>query len=143
MGFNYSIILGFMGQLRDRFSVYHKDRSLEEKIALVSQVEGVSGVEMVYPTDLSDIGQVKDLLAKCNLKLAVVNVNLKGDPRWHLGALTARDESTRTEALRWLQRGMDIAAEMGNSLVTVCPLADGHDYPFEIDYAQAWRNFIK
>jgi xylose isomerase len=24
-------------------------------------------------------------------------------------------------------------------LVTVCPLADGHDYVFEVDYGQAWR----
>jgi xylose isomerase len=23
--------------------------------------------------------------------------------------------------------------------VTVCPLSDGHDYPFEIDYRKAWR----
>jgi len=132
-----------MGQLKDRFSYYHQERSLEEKIALVSQVEGVTGVEMVYPNELSDVGLAKELLAKYNLRLSAVNVNIKGDPRWHQGALTARDKTTRDEAVQWMQQGMDIAAELGGNLVTMCPLADGHDYPFEVDYAYAWRRFIE
>lgn len=143
MTFQHSIILGFMGQLKDRFSYYHQERSLEEKIALVSQVEGVTGVEMVYPNELSDAGLAKELLAKYNLRLSAVNVNIKGDPRWHQGALTARDKATRDEAVQWMQKGMDIAAELGSNLVTMCPLADGHDYPFEVDYTYAWRHFIE
>jgi len=143
MSFEYSIILAFMGQLKDRFSFYQKERTVEEKFALVSQVEGVSGVEVVYPNELSDVAQVKDLLKKYNLRLTAVNVNLKGDPRWHQGALTSRDKATRQEAVQWLKQGMDIAAELGSFLVTVCPLADGYDYPFEIDYVRAWRDFIQ
>lgn len=143
MGLRYSIILGFMGRLQDRFSTYHAERSLEEMLALVSQVEGATGVEMVYPSHFDDLALVKDLLAKYNLTLSAVNVNIKGDPRWHQGALTARDAATRAEAVRWIQTGMDIAAELGANLVTCCPLADGHDYPFEIDYAQAWRHFVE
>lgn len=38
---------------------------------------------------------------------------------------------------------MDIAAELGAGLVTACPLADGYDYPFQIDYASAWERFIE
>ena len=143
MGLRYSIILGFMGQLKDRFSLYHSEKSIEEKIALVSRVQGVSGVEIVYPAELSDVILVKELLDKYNLRLSAVNVNLKGDPRWHHGALTARDKTTREEAISWLKRGMDIAGELGSNLVTICPLADGHDYPFQMDYVQAWRNFVQ
>jgi xylose isomerase len=143
VSFKYSIILPFMGQLKDRFSFYQKQHSLEEKFALVDQVEGVGGVEMVYPDELSDVALAKELLAKYNLRLSAVNVNLKGDSCWHQGALTARDKATRQKAVSWLQHGLDIAAELDSNLVTVCPLADGHDYPFEIDYAQAWRKFIE
>jgi xylose isomerase len=142
MSFQYSIILSFMGQLKDRFSFYHQERTLAEKMALVGQIDGVSGVEMVYPEELSDVSQAADLLEKYDLRLSAVNVNLKGDPCWHHGALTARDDATREKAVSWLKRGMDIASEMGSNLVTVCPLADGHDYPFEVDYAHAWRNFV-
>lgn len=143
MSFNYSIILGFMGQLQDRFSFYHQARTLEEKIATVKQIEGVTGVEMVYPDELADVALAKDLLAKYNLRLSAVNVNLKGDPRWHQGALTACDKASREEAVRWIQHGMDISAELGSNLVTMCPLADGHDYPFEVNYTRAWQYFIE
>jgi len=143
MTFRYSLILAFMGQLKDRFSVYQQERALEEKVALAAKVEGVGGVEMVYPNEIPDTGLVKELLARYDLRLSAVNVNLKGDPRWHQGALTARDEGTRAEAVRWLQNGMDLAAETGSDLVTVCPLADGHDYPFETNYSIAWRSFIQ
>jgi xylose isomerase len=38
---------------------------------------------------------------------------------------------------------MDWAVELGVNLITVCPLSDGHDYPFEINYSQAWRWLVE
>jgi xylose isomerase len=143
MAIEYSIILSFMGQLKDRFSLYHQPRTVAERIARVSEVQGVTGVEMVYPDDFQDVGLVREALAQTGLRISTVNVNLKGDPRWHQGALTARDDATRREAVRWMQEGLDLAAEMGCNLVTMCPLADGHDYPFEVDYRLAWRSFVE
>jgi xylose isomerase len=143
MGFRYSIVLNLLGQLKDRFSVYQQVRTLEEKLAIACSVEGVTGVEMVFPDELADIELTRDLLAKHNLRLSSVNVNLKGDPRWHQGALTASDGATRAEAVRWIVRGMEIAADLGSNLVTMCPLADGHDYPFEIDFNTPWNHFIQ
>lgn len=142
MDFAYSVILPFMGQLKDRFSVYHQDRPLDQKLALASQI-GIEGVEMVYPNEIGDVERVKDLLAQYGLRSSAVNVNIKGDPRWHQGALTARDATTRREAVRWIETGLDLAAELGSHMVTVCPLADGHDYPFEVDYGAAWRWFVE
>jgi xylose isomerase len=37
---------------------------------------------------------------------------------------------------------MEIAEELGANIVTVCPLNDGSDYPFEIDYRSAWENTV-
>ena len=142
MSNEYSIILSFMGQLKDRFSFYHEPHNVEERLSRISQVQGVSGVEMVYPDDFGDVELVRESLARTGLRISTVNVNIKGDPRWHQGALTARDASTRNEATRWIQEGMDVAADFGCDLVTVCPLADGHDYPFEVDYGLAWRRFV-
>ena len=36
-----------------------------------------------------------------------------------------------------------MAAELGADLVTTCPLADGYDYPFQIDHSAAWQRFIE
>ncbi|RME86027.1 MAG: sugar phosphate isomerase/epimerase [Caldilineae bacterium] len=141
MSFKYSAILGFMGQLTDRFSVYHEPRSLEEKVALASKIEGLAGLEPVYPFDFEGMSYdgYRQLLARYNLQVSSVNVNIKAEAKFQRGALTSIDPGIRAEAVRYIQQGMDWAAELGASCVTVCPLSDGHDYPFEIDYRQAWR----
>ncbi len=144
MNKNYSIILGFMGQLTDRFAKYHEPRDLAGKLELAASVEGVRGVEPVYPFDFKGMNYqaFKDLLAKNNLQVSSVNVNIKTEPKFHQGALTAIDPGIRSEAVQYIKTSMDWAAELGTNLVTVCPLSDGHDYSFEIDYRAAWHNMI-
>ena len=141
MANQYSVILGFLGQLRDRFAAYHSPADLEEKIALASKIEGVKGIEAVYPSDYEGMTpeSYKALLAKYDLEVSSVNVNIKADPLFHNGALTSIDAGIRAEAVNYIKAGIDWAANLGTNLVTVCPLSDGHDYPFEIEYRQAWK----
>lgn len=141
MNFQYSIILGFLGQISDRFAKYHQPRGLAEKLALATEIEGVRGVEAVYPFDFQGMTPetYKQLLAENDLQVSSVNVNIKAEPKFHQGALTSTDPGVRAEATEYIKTGMDWAAELGTNLVTVCPLSDGHDYPLEIDYSQAWR----
>lgn len=145
MSVKYSIILGFLGQLNDRFASYHEPRGLAEKLALAAQVEGVRGVEAVYPFDFQDMSyeSYKDLLDQYDLVVSSVNVNIKSEPKFHQGALTSIDPGIRAEAVQYIKTGMDWAAELGTDLVTVCPLSDGHDYPFEINYRDAWRRLVE
>lgn len=137
----YSVILGFMGQLKDRFAAYHEPKGLAEKIALTATIEGVRGIEAVYPFDFEgqNAESYQQLLTQHNLEVSSVNVNLKAEAHFHHGALTALDPGVRAEAVQYIKTGMDWAADLGTNLVTVCPLSDGHDYPFEINYRQAWR----
>lgn len=142
MQWQYSVNAAFLGGRRDRFNRYQPDRSLDEKFALAGQIDGVTGIELKYPADLSDVEQVKVLLDKHQLVLSAVNVNLKAIEHFHDGALSAPDAEARQRALRMLREGMDIAAEMGAELVSTCPLAEGYDYPFQVDYTTTWANFI-
>lgn len=141
----YSVILGFMGQLQDRFSTYHEPRDLAGKIALAAKVEGSTAIEPVYPPDFQDMSPetYKQLLDEYGLTISSVNVNIKLEPKFHQGALTSKDPGIRAEAVQYLKNGMDWAADLGVNLVTVCPLSDGHDYSFEIDYGQAWGWLIE
>lgn len=145
MSNKYSIILGFLGQLNDRFANYHEPRDLAQKLALAAQIEGVRGVEAVYPFDFQDMtyDAYRDLLVENDLVVSSVNVNIKAEAKFHHGALTSIDPGVRAEAVQYIKTGMDWAAELGTNLVTVCPLADGHDYPFEIDYRDAWRWLVE
>jgi xylose isomerase len=137
----YSVILGFLGQLRDRFATYHEPRDLVQKLDVAATIEGTEGVEAVYPFDYAGFSyaEYRQLLAERKLEVSSVNVNIKSEQKFHKGALTSTDPTIRKEAVKYIQAGMDWAAELSTNLITVCPLSDGHDYPLEIDYRQAWK----
>ena len=141
MEIKYAIILGFLGELTDRFSRYHEPAGLVQKLDLTAEVEGATGVEAVYPFDFQDMTpqSYAELLQARDLVISSVNVNIKAEPKFHRGALTSIDPGIRAEAVQYIKTGMDWAAELDANLVTVCPLSDGHDYPFEINYRDAWR----
>ena len=138
----YSLILPFLGRLTDRFSSYGQVRDLAERFGLASRVEGLLGLELIYPFEFADVAETKRQVAKFNLKVSSVNVNLKAEDKFHLGSLTHRDPGLRREGVQYMQTAMDIAAEVGANLITMCPLADGFDYPFQLDYTRAWKWFV-
>lgn len=147
MNLRFAANASFFGARRDRFSQYQSERDLIEKLALISSIDGVTGVELKYPRDFDrgDAAAVRDvgrLIADHGLTLSAVNVDTKAIEHFRYGALSARHSETRAVAVSRLQAGMDIAAELGAEIVTTCPLAEGYDYPFQIDYGQAWDNLI-
>ena len=143
MNLNYSVILAFLDQLQDRFSTYHEGRSLAERITQVSKIEGIRAIETIFPSDLGDVSvdYYKSLLG--DLVVSSVNVNIKSERKFHHGGLTSKDPGVRSEAINYLKTGMDWASELGSNLITVCPMADGHDYPFQQDYSQAWKWLVE
>ncbi|NDJ75822.1 MAG: sugar phosphate isomerase/epimerase [Chloroflexi bacterium] len=82
-------------------------------------------------------------MADHELACSSVNVNIKAEEIFHMGSLTSPDKAVRDKAIEYLKTGMDIAPELGTDIVTCCPLGDGHEYSFQIDYAQAWGWFIE
>lgn len=142
MEWKFSVNAGFLGGIRDRFNQQQPDRDVRGKFELAQQIEGLHGIELRYPNDFDDVTLVKDLLDQSGLALSAVNVNTKPVQYFDDGALSAPGEAAREQALKWLREGMDLAAEMGTDLVTTCPLAEGYDYPFQIDYTIVWPNFI-
>lgn len=71
------------------------------------------------------------------------------DDRGHLrrfrhcrGALSLAQE--RHQALWDAHRlSMDLAAELGANMVSCCPLIDGHNYPFQVDYRAQWHWLVE
>jgi len=142
MNYKYAIISGFLGQLKDRFKFYQEPRDLEAKFQIAKKVKGISGLELVYPYDFTDPEETKKLLQKYDLKVGAVNVDIKGEAHWNRRALTAESENTREKAINYVQKGAELSQELGANLVSVCPLQDGYDYHFEMDYKKAWNYFL-
>jgi xylose isomerase len=139
MNLKFSVILSLLGKVGDRFAAYGEAQTTADLFQLASQVNGLDGVELIYPFEFRDVEEVKRLLGTHSLECSAVNVNVKAEPKFHRGSFTSIDPEVRAEAVRYLKTGMDLAASLGCHLVTIGQLADGHDYPFEVDYGQAWR----
>lgn len=143
MNWRFSANAGFFGLRRDRFVQYQPHRTLEEQFTLVAQVEGITGIELKYPAAFQDLGLLQSLLEKHALTLAAINVDTKDINHFRYGALSNQSAAARQVALTRLREAMDVAAGLGVELVTTCPLADGYDYPFQIDYVSAWGHLIE
>ena len=139
MALRHSVMVGLMGRQADRFHEYQPGRDLAERLAMVKQVRGVDGVEIVYPQEFSDPQESISLVKDSGLALSAINLNVKSEKKWQSGSFTSRDPQLRAGAVANMKAAMDLAAELDAWMVTCCPLIDGHNYNFQADYLKQWR----
>ncbi len=138
-----ALITAFVGKTKDRFHEYNTDKTLEEKFELVSKMEGMSGVEIIYPYEISEAQKLKELLQKYKLGVAAVNVNVKAEPEFRNGGLTSTKEEVRKNAVKFIKNAKDFAKEIGANKVTCCPLGDGYEFNFQSNYSTMWKYLVE
>ena len=138
--------LGYFGSGADRYNPggYVKATAALDRIKLASQVDGLNGVELNYPTLVSEetVEATISTLKSSGLVVSSVSLNVWGSAQWGLGALSHTEAAVRAEGVRVMQRGIRVARELGTSLVSLWPGQDGFDYPFQIDYGAAFDRFV-
>jgi len=135
-----AIITTFLGQTRDRFHAYNQPATLAQKFDMVAGIDGCDGVEIVYPYEVNDPAETKELLNERGLNVAAVNVNVKGEPEFISGGLSSPDAAVRRKAIGLIKDAKDFAIQLGAPHVTCCPLADGFEFPFQTDYRTSWNH---
>jgi len=138
----YAVITAFMGKIQDRFMQYAPERDFETMVEMCSRIKGCTGIEVVYPQQVTDPVVAKQIMDNYGLEVAAVNVNLKSEPQWLFGSISSPDAHVRDQAVEYIQTGLDIAAAMGSKKVTVSFLNDGSDYPFEFDFVRGWNDAV-
>jgi xylose isomerase len=138
MKLKHSVMIGMLGKIADRFHTYQADKSLEERLDRAARVEGADGIEIVYPPHFEDVERTIKLVKDKGLTVSALNLNVKAAPQWGKGSFTAPDPEIRAAAVRDLKFALDLAAELGTDMVTCCPLIDGHNYSFQVDYLKQW-----
>jgi len=138
-----AINCALFGKLRDKFCEYGEDRSLTERLERVAGIPELAGVEIGFPRDLRTLDGLKATLARLNLGVAAVNVNIKSDSEFVAGALISPNAEVRRKAVDYIKRGKECALDLGAERVTCCPLADGHDYAFQMHYGAAWELMVE
>lgn len=135
-----SIITAFLGKTQDRFSEYQKATNLLERLEVAKSIDGVSGVEVVYPYETGEAEHTKKIMQQSGLEFAAINANIKKETQWVPGALSRPQKETRSKAIEIIKGAKDFAKQVGAPLVTCCPLSDGYDNLFQVDYPKAWRH---
>jgi len=132
--------LWLFGKLSDRFTTYHEPKNLQQKMAQVSQIKDIEGLEVMYPVDFKDeqLDELKSLLKEKNLKVASIIVDHFCDPKWLHGSFTSPERKIREDAIRLTKRAMDVSKELDCSLINIWLGQDGYDYPFQTDYKICW-----
>ena len=108
-----AIITSFLSQTKDRFHEYNKPLDLDQKFALLSTIEGYSGVEIVHSYEVNDAAETKAALEKYNLSVSAVNVNVKAEPEFRNGGVTALEQEVREKAVQFIKNAKDFAADIG------------------------------
>jgi xylose isomerase len=138
-----AIILSFLGKTQDRFSEYQTPHSPEERLRILSGIKGIDGVEIVYPYETGDPAKTAELVASLGLHFAAVNANIKKEQHLVPGAISRPIAEIRADAVRIIKEAKDYAKKVGAPLVTVCPLSDGYDNLFQVDYGKAWKHMVE
>ncbi len=143
MKMKQAVIIGFLGKTQDRFSEYQQPVETMDKLKIVQEIDGFDGVEMVFPYETGDPAETKKWMAELGLTFAAINVNIKKEAEWVPGALSRPNKDIRDRAVEMIKKGKDYAKAVGAPHVTCCPLSDGYDVLFQIDYSTAWRYMIE
>ena len=139
--YKLSVISGFLGRVANRFMSYKENQSFAEKVKAAAQVQGLDGLELCYPADFEAPQQTQQLLKDHELGISSVNFRSRRSGKWWRGSFTSEKPEERTEVVEDFKRAIDLASELGCSKVTTCPLNEGSDYLFEIDYERAYGYF--
>jgi len=133
-----AIITAFLGAVKNRYMTYQEDRPLPEKFQMASKVEGIDGLELCYPADFENLEKLKELLKKFDFDISAINFRSRRTGKWWRGSFTSVSEKERKEFIDEVKQVMDVAVELGCNRITTCPLNDGTDSLFEMDYIRAY-----
>ena len=63
----------------------------------------------------------------------------EGEPEFVSGGITADAKEVRDKAIRFIKEAKEFATEMQAPRVTCCPLGDGFEFPFQVEYQTMWK----
>jgi sugar phosphate isomerase/epimerase len=139
----YSVILGNLGNTRDRFcNGYKENPDSYGMLRRAAKIPHVEGIELVGTWDIrpDNVKQMKKALANAGLKCVSIIPDLFADKRFWKGSYSAPEAKVRKYSIDYTRQMCDIAIDMGCDTLNIWPGQDGYDYLLCADYerARAW-----
>lgn len=136
----YSLILGNLGNTRDRFCAGYKDNpdtlTMLRRAAAVPDIAGIElvGTWDIAPATARDMGRALSDVGKACVSIIP---DLFTDPAYGRGAYSAADPAVRQRAIDDTLRMCQIAVDLRCPLLNLWPGQDGFDYLLSCDYDRA------
>lgn len=141
--FQYSVILGNVGQCSDRYMTcgYGRPFEIPELFERVASIPGVTGVEYIGNWHLSDktLAQIQDLKKQYGFQSVAIIPDHFGSPIWEKGAFTAPDPKVRKAAVAETLKMAELARAIDCGMISIWNGQDGYDYPLQADYIDAGK----
>lgn len=141
-----SVGVWYLGATSDRFvkAGYRPDKTMIERFELAAAIPGAGGLEMHYPTEVTDDNYkaLKKVADDLGLKIVQFCPHLWVDPRWKFGQFSNPDPKLRRAAIDLAKRTTDIAQYMEAEIMVYWPAQDGYDYPFQVDHARRLDDLV-
>lgn len=137
----YSAGIWMFGQFVDRYATdgYGPPVATVEAIEKAGLVDDLTALDINYPfAGPHTIEDVAAALDAAQLKTSVITPVIY-NRQFRKGAFTNPDPALRREVRQLVEDGIGAAHELGADYVKFWPGQDGHDYPFQADYADLWR----
>lgn len=137
----YGAGLWLFGQLVDRYAsdAYGPPVSTVEAITRAARVEGLTFLDINYPfNDPNEtLADVADALERTGMQAISITPHLY-TRRFQRGSFSNPNPAIRDEAVELCKRATDVAHRLRATYTKFWPGQDGHDYPFQSDYAELW-----
>jgi xylose isomerase len=82
------------------------------------------------------------LLKEYGLKVSYMLVTNWLDPQYKHGAFSNTNSATLKNSIKLCKEGIDFAKTVNADSVLLWPAHDGFDYPFQVNYYDAWKRLI-
>jgi len=141
----YAMILGNLGNTRDRFCSGYKDNpSTTEMLRQAARIPYVTGIELVGTWDIDEKNapEMKRYLQDLNLECVSIIPDLFANALYWKGSYSATDPQVRRAAIDYTRKMCDIALDLDCPTLNLWPGQDGYDYLLAANY-DAQRGWMR
>ena len=148
MKLNVDAHLWCLGTYAERYvpGGYFDELSTDKRLEIMSKIEGLTGLFTFYPMEPplpSDPDALVKKLDNFGLKVSNIAVECWSDRKWKHGSFATNDANIRKEVVKLFKESIDFAKAVNADSVLLWPAHDGFDYPFQVNYADGWKNMVE
>ncbi len=141
----YSVILGNLGNTKDRFCGGYKDDPSTVEMLKAASIPNVEGIELVGSWDIrpDNVTEMKRALGDLGMACISIIPDLFAEKIYWKGSFSSPDEAVRRHAIDYTRKMWDVALEMSCQTLNIWPGQDGYDYLLTADYDSQRQRFAE